>query len=296
MTGEEQYRKVLSEYEQFLNTLTEEARRTIAEHAVSFCKLDGEYLPMPHEKENLFEVVSQRERYVVDTNSNWQAESARPENRDKAFILGQTIIDEQDNMRGLLFGPKVKLHNRNIFVLSVFHASDPSIGNVMMLERLDAHYASVFDETSLREGSKPRKERKDAKSLEYQRQFKAGVEHERQVILLLLGKIKEISELPVPKELKPMRARFLAFIRKESPECSGDYLRAVGVARYCYALLLAEVRKMRTEFSKRDYLNVFGDTRIIQNALFLQAEILSGDRPLKRMASYAGLNCVNKIS
>ena len=178
----------------------------------------------------------------------------------------------------------------------MFQPGDANIGNVVMLERLDSHFRSVFDESSLIEASKPKNERTDARFLEYQNQFKADVEHERNVILLLLGKIKDISELPSPKELEQKRTQFLAFIQKEAPQCSGDYLKTVGVARHCYALLLAEKLKMRTEFSKQDYLNVFGDTRIIQNALFLQAGIFSGDKPLKRMASYAGLDCVNKFS
>lgn len=118
----------------------------------------------------------------------------------------------------------------------------------------------------------------------------------RQVILLLLGKIKSIAELPAPKNLEQMRKQFRAFIQKEAPQCSGDYLKAVGVARHSYALLLAEKLKMRTEFSKQDNLNVFGDTRIIQNTLFMQAGILSSDKPGKRMATYAGLECVSKIS
>jgi hypothetical protein len=235
------------------------------------------------------------ERYVVDTNSNWQAESAKPENRDKAFILGKTISDEQDNLQGLLFGPRVKIHNNNIFLLGVFQTGSRSNGDFVMLERLDQYFRLVFEPSSLLQGSKPKKERTDKKSLEYEKQFKAGVEHERKVVLLLLGKIKKISELPPPQELEQKRAQFLAFIQKESSACSGNYLKAVGVARHCYALLLMEKRSIRTEFSKEENLNVFGDTRIIQNALFMQAKILSGDKPLKRMATYANLECVKTI-
>jgi hypothetical protein len=69
------------------------------------------------------------------------------------------------------------------------------------------------------------------------------------------------------------------------------------VARHCYALLLAEnFPKIRDEFSDSNRLNVFGDTQILQNAIFLEAGILSNDGALERMAGYAGLECVNGVA
>ena len=123
MDANEEYIKVQLKYQQFLNSLTEDERRQLVKqrkHAVSCCKLDGEYWPTLDEKENLFEVVGQMKRYVVDTNSNWQAESAKPENRDKAFILGKTITDEQDDLRGLFLVQKSNWTITIFFYLACF--------------------------------------------------------------------------------------------------------------------------------------------------------------------------------
>src|SRR2546428_36466 len=123
------------ERDEFLQTLTPVERLVLYGHAVSFCTLEGIYYPFEGEKENLFQKLFQMERFIVDTNSNWKAEAAKPENRNKAFILGNTIAQEQDDIKGLLFGPKTQIHNGNIFVVSVFR---PEIGNpLIMLEQLD---------------------------------------------------------------------------------------------------------------------------------------------------------------
>jgi hypothetical protein len=285
------------ESEQFLNSLTKDEQRDFVGHAFTFCSLSGEIQQLEG-RENLFEVVAQMERYIVDTNSNWKTEATRTENRNKAFIIGKTIMDEQDNIAGLLFGPNTNIQNNNIFVMGIYRPRDSNTEPRILLERLDQYYRGVFNEESLLAASKSRRERrqqKDTEFLEYEGQLAAGVENEKQALLLLLGKLKDISELPLPDELKEKRLQFLAAIQREALNCSGDYLRAVNVARHCYALLLMEKLKMRTEFAKPGYLNVFGDTAIIQNALFMRAEILSSDKPLKRMASYAGLGCVSKF-
>jgi hypothetical protein len=47
--------------------------------------------------------------------------------------------------------------------------------------------------------------------------------------------------------------------------------------------------KTRDEFCDPNRRNVFGDTRLIQNALWLKARILSNDGAVKRMVEYLGL-------
>lgn len=285
------------ERDDFLKPLTPAEKLVLYGHAVSFCTLEGISLSFEGEKEDLFKKLSQMERFIVDTNSNWKQEAAKPEHRDKAFILGNTIAQEQDDIKGLLFGPKTQIHNGNIFVVSVFH---PEIGiPLIMLEQLDEHYRGIFDEDDLCRASRPRKEKEkaqDPKFLEQHTQFVNGVNHEKQVMLLILGKLNAISELRSRDDLTEKRNQLLTFIRERVPFCLGQFERSVQVALHCYALLLMEMQSIRTEFAKPDYFNVFGDTRIVQNALLLGAGILTGDKPLKRMAGYAGIKCTDKIA
>jgi hypothetical protein len=56
-------------------------------------------------------------------------------------------------------------------------------------------------------------------------------------------------------------------------------------------MLLMDVNGQRHAFDTSPNLNLLGDMRIVQAALFLEAGILSEDGPLRRMANYVGLNC-----
>ena len=160
----------------------------------------------------------------------------------------------------------------------------------MKLERLDEAYKKEFDEERL---SNAARGLKDAKRLEYERRRLESIRAEKDVIRSIIG-VTNIASLPAPRELQGQRADLLAFIRAGVPACVNNYLKAVDIARHCYALLLIEKIAIRNEFAwpVPDYDNVFGDTAAIQNALFLEAAILSEDKPLRRMARYAGLGCV----
>jgi hypothetical protein len=249
-----------ADYKRYMDSLPETHRRAIQQHRVSFCALSGLLIPHPEERENQFEVVARMERYIVDTNSNWKAEAAKPGNRERAFIVGKTVTDEQEDLKGLLFGPKVNMRNDNIFVLgvnSLVEGAEP----IIFLERLDQHYRGVFDEERLSADSKPREEKerlRDTRFLEYQGESVKGVESERKAILWLLGQLNDVSELPPPKALEKHRAAFRAFIQDEAPRCAGEFLKGALVARYSYALLLMEKLNIRTEFADEAYLNVLG--------------------------------------
>ena len=69
------------------------------------------------------------------------------------------------------------------------------------------------------------------------------------------------------------------------------FLESNDVSRYAYARLLLASRKARGEFADADYPAVFGDRDLIQNALFLSAGILSGDKAVKKMARFCNLAC-----
>lgn len=280
-----------SQLERYLRLLTDEQRAVICAHEVSFCTLDGRFVPFaPQPAVNLFETISKMERYVVDSHGNWKAEAAKPENRDRAFILGRTILEEQHDTRGLLFGPKVNLCNNNIFLLGM--RSQLGEGPPWVkLERLDEAYRKEFDEERL---SNAAKGLKDTKLLNYERRRLEDIGAEKDAVLSII-RVTDIASLPAPRELEGPRADLLASIRAGVSACVNNYLKAIDIARRCYALLLMEKIKIRNEFASPDYDNVFGDTTAIQNALFLKAAILSEDKQLRRMAGYVRLECVKSL-
>ncbi len=166
-----------------------------------------------------------------------------------------------------------------------------------MLQRLDKHYATWFDEQALAQGSKPRAEKeriKDPTFLEYERQFNLRNEQEKLAILRIL-RVSDISELSDTDQLAPIRAELLTFVHKEGWNCSGDFLKACEVGRRCYALLLVDQPDVRKEFADQNYRNALGDARLIKDALFLQGGILSNDKHVKRMASYVELDSVSSL-
>src|SRR5258708_36831158 len=107
-------------------------------HSVSYCTLDGRILPMPNQKEDLFEVTHRMIRFVVDSNSFRKREFAKPEYRNRACILTETIIDEQPDLQGLLFGGRTTYENNNVFVMERFFLDGAP--PVILLHRLDRYY------------------------------------------------------------------------------------------------------------------------------------------------------------
>src|SRR5438093_966397 len=128
-------------------------------HSISHCALDGPRLwQNPFQSENLFEVVVRMERYVVDSNSNWKAESKISKNRNVAFILGQTVTTEEDNLKSLYFSRKVNMSNNNLFYFGL----DDITGELLVaLERLDTAFSLTFDRAKLNEESRLRSKRTD---------------------------------------------------------------------------------------------------------------------------------------
>ncbi len=199
-------------------------------------------------------------------------------------------MEEQRDTRGLLFGPKVDLCNNNIFLLGMLSQLGERPPWVK-LERLDEACRKEFDEKRL---SNAARGLKDAKLLKYERGRLENIRAEKDAVRSIIG-VTDIASLPAPRELQGARADLLAFIRAGVPTCVNQYLKAVDIARHCYALLLMEKLAIRTEFASPDYDNVFGDTAAIQNALFLKAAILSEDKQLRRMAGYVGLECIKSL-
>src|SRR6266853_1915985 len=143
-----------------------EAKRQLlreqARHSVSCYGLNGEHLQNAFDKENLLAVIGQMKRVVVDSNSAWKHEASKAENFDKAFIIGQTVTEEPDNLKGVFFGRSTEISNNNLFEFGMHE-----INGVPYLElgRLDPHFRLVFDEQGLDEESRPRASRTDAEFL-----------------------------------------------------------------------------------------------------------------------------------
>ncbi len=265
--------------------MTPELREQL-KHSVSHCTLEGRRLLVnPMQTEDLFEVIAGMVRFIVDTNSNWKAESRAPENKGVAFILGKTVTMEEDNLKSLYFSQKVDISNNNLFHLGLEELG----GNTLVvLERLDKPYALIFDQRKLVEESMPRAQRTDPEFQSRQRRQLLAVDEERRCILDLLH-VKRIGDLPLRNKIEAVEAEILEFVRDRAPLCRYDWWRSVEVARRCYALLLIQKGGIRTEFADPAYRHVFGDVTLVQNALFLRAGILSNDHAPKRMAGYTGL-------
>ena len=79
------------------------------------------------------------------------------------------------------------------------------------------------------------------------------------------------------------------------PMCFQDFATSAEAADLAYSRLLLtkgeEGRKARTDFSALDKVNLFGDSLLIQNALFLNADILSLDKGVKKMAGFCRIRC-----
>lgn len=265
------------------------------QHSVSFYTLYGICVTHPISRENLFHIVTSMERYIVDSHASWQAESKKPQNQNKAFIIGRTISDETENLKALFFGDKVDTSNNNIFNLGVTSVNNEPL---VTLERLDAHFQSVFDCQKLEEESKPQAKRTDTAFLQRRKKRLENVELEKKQILKVL-EVSDIAQLAPRAELNQSETGLTAYIRENRSRCFGHWLNSMEVARCCYALLLIQSRKIRNEFALPDYWNVFHDTILIHNALFLKAKIFSGDFAPNKMASYIGdpaIVCLKKIT
>src|SRR5437016_5744752 len=79
--------------------------REFAKHSISCYTENGEHIKHPFDTENLLSVLMGMERYIVDSNLPGSVDNAKkPENRNKAFILGQTFTDEQENLEAAILG------------------------------------------------------------------------------------------------------------------------------------------------------------------------------------------------
>ena len=116
------------------------------EHSMSMYDIYGNHIPHLYEKENLLDLISQRDMYVVDTNSEWKKEcKVHP---DKAFIISPALSREHPNTKDLILdATRCKLGN--IFTVGLYAKN----GRVL-IDRVDENYCYFFDMPKLTEASR----------------------------------------------------------------------------------------------------------------------------------------------
>lgn len=120
------------------------------EHSRTLFDLCGKHIPHEFEKENLRDVISQRDTYVVDSNSDWKKECK--EHLDKAFIISPTLARENPNTRDLILeATRSKLGN-------IFSVGIDARLNCVLIERIDEHFQYEFDIPKLSEASREKGE------------------------------------------------------------------------------------------------------------------------------------------
>lgn len=220
---------------------------------------------LPYGAEDLFQVISRRERrFMWDVNSSLSSKL----DCKHAFIVGQTF-DHEDSF---WLRAEVKAGSESIFAFGVTELFGRRCLHIQRLRRNVV--AALY---------KQRKTIPDAVA-HYSAESRLA---EVSVIIesYLWGKdrlSKEIADLQT--------------------YCAGGYHISVLLARRCAALLLHEdVPKLKPkvveEWKKfiENHPNVLGDTQLIQNALYFNAEVLTKDEGAKQMARYCGLRPVNEL-
>ena len=262
----------------------EELNAKYAEHGYAVFSFDAQLnvcATNSSHHEDLVALLMKSKSYVVDSPISWKKIAALKHNKDTFFIIGRTVLDE-DNDIGHLFKEEM-LTSRNLLVMSPYRSED---GFEIYLHRLDKILPLIFSEDSLKEVKE-----KTGKFQEWVTKREADIDIEKQEILQLL-KIKDISEL---KKRKPadnlaIVKELADYIHQHSHLCWFRFGLSAFVARHCYAFLLAsKFPKIRNEFKMPDYINVFGDTGVLQNALFFGAGLLTRDLALRQMADEAGV-------
>jgi len=278
----------------------QERIRKILEHSCSMYDFSGKHIPHEFEKENLLDAIGKRDTYVVDSNTNWKKECK--ENLEKAFIISPTLSRENPNTKDLILeAARCKLGN--IFSVGI----DANL-NCILVDRIDEPFHYAFDKAKLTEASKG----KGPTVAKQKAEMPTKIEKEKELIrdhirlaFLFSGPLDstislafidsgKASDLPSPDKIQKTIEVLKGDIRRRLPACKHDIGKSKRAVEVCYATLLIEDTEptgIRIQFDKPNYANVFGDMYILQTAIYLGANIMTKDRKLAQMASYAGIKC-----
>jgi len=273
------------------------------QHSCSMYDFSGNHIPHPYEKENLLEIISKLDTYIVDSNSNWKDECKH--HLDKAFIITPTLSREQINTEELILN-KGRANLGNIFSVGiVLNEGNPNQGYVL-IDRIDGYFKYCFDEAKLSNASKGKGEQ-FARQKEIQR---LQMEHEKEQIRFNLElellfsansgqppvslaflTTRKACDLPAPDKMKYATDKLKANIKQRLPACKHNVAKSKILVEICHRTLLLEDTKIRQEFDDPQKVNVFGDMYILLGAVHIGAKIMSHDVRLARMAEYAGIKC-----
>lgn len=268
----------------------------ILEHSCSMYDFSGKHIPHEFEKENLLDVISQREIYVVDSNSDWKKECK--ENLGKAFIISPALSRENPNTKDLILeASRCKLGN--IFSVGI----DANL-NCILVDKIDEPFHYAFDNPKITEASRGKGETVAKQKAEIWGQIeeeKKRFRFEIFVATLDLGSITlpfnnsgKACDLPSPDAMQNAIDRSKNNVKRRLSECKYNVKKSKRVVELCYVTLLledAEPKGIRSEFDEPRYEHVFGDMYILQMAVYLGANIMTKDKKLEKMASYTGIKC-----
>ena len=220
---------------------------------------------IPFGAEDLFHIISRMERRFV-----WDVNSKLPPTLDAnhAFIVGQTF-DREDSF---WLRPEVKAGNENIFAFAVTELFDR---RCLLIQRLRKNVVAAL--------------------YKLRKTIPTAIAH-------YSPESRLIEVLVIIERYFWGKERLVVEISDLRPYCTGSYHISVSAARCCAALLLNEdARKLKPKVDEEwkkfseNHPNVLGDTQLIQNALYLNAEVLTRDEGAKQMARYCGLKPVNEF-
>ena len=229
-------------------------------------------------------------RCVVDTHIDWIKLTGLPQNANTAFIIGTTVDHEIPNLKALLLkrdgSPKAR---QNIFH---FGMKSPTTADIraghttpmLVIVRHDPELPNLLDMDALFKFDAKRA----AGKIRWDNS--QSIVDEKGKILSVLG----LEHIDAVRQLECSREKadeLQAFIDVERSRCYKDFWKSNDVIRRAYARLLLCTEKARGEFQKPDYTNLFGDCHLIQNAMFLNAAVLSRDKDVKKMARFCHVPC-----
>lgn len=278
----------------------------LLEHSCSMYGFTGKHIPHDFEKEDLLDVIKKRDTYVVDSNSDWK--KVCTENPDKAFIITPALSRENPNTKDLILHEK-RCKLGNIFSFGI----DANLGCIL-IDKIDEVFHYSFDNAKLTEASRGKGETVAKQKAETWTAIEVEKQTIRDIIREMLVRITELSKVPIGtafinsgraadlppnKETQVMADAFKTTIKQLQliPDSKHHVSKSQKLAHLCYATLLLEDKQERKdegtrfEFDCPQYEHVFGDMHIVQAAIYLQAKILTRDKTLEQMASYADIRC-----
>ena len=259
------------------------------EHSCSMYDEVGNHIPHDCEKENLLDVISKRDTYVIDNSSEWRKQCLLPENQDKAFIISPSLSRENPNTKDLILD-KARCKLGNIFSVGILPTRDGYFR--ILVDRIDEYFRYTFDHTKITEASKGKGETVAKQKIEVWN----IIENEKRELRNILG-FHNAADLLPPTKLQPAIDAFKSEIKRLAPECKHNINKAKKLVSFCYLNLLMEDTQPkkdegpRYEFDLPQYEHVFGDMYVVLTAIYLRANILTRDGPQRQMASYADINC-----